>query len=485
MGADKQLVARDHKFRRRTFALITDILPHDLARVRAQGGHCRRAARIQHVAVQRDPAARTKPRAELHLRFPDHTAVFRRQAIDIALAVLRIHAAVCDHDIVFDGIFGHVRPDHTAVGGRQTVHAAAARVIVIYRRGIQAVAVKHRVAEQDVAGKRGGKLRAFGQGGGFGHIIIIHLRGDRTVLGNRNVPRAAGRLVNAAAIGTAGADVQHAVVVLHIVIMIMPVYPGDQIVFLEVKRLPVKFDHIIFARRDRVVEHDNLHIGVGVLEIVCKPAPAVVFVVPGFVVAVLERRHDVVHIADLKGVPDRAVQAFKQFLAVFAVHIVVVAHDIAHGQPHVFGVHILNVALEPRFIANIARVDQKCRLQAVCKAFHMLQPFAHTVLADLRIGDLQKAVRRARRDVGRLQCEIVPLGIAADGNVVGFRFIPRRCGHGDEPRFAIARKLKIAVFVGLDDVPAVGHTDIGKPLARAGNGDRTQIRAARGQQKIQ
>ncbi len=95
-----------------------------------------------------------------------------------------------------------------------------------------------------------------------------------------------------------------------------------------------------------MVKYNYLHIVAHIFKVVFEPSPAVVCRIARHIIGTfLERSDNIVNFTHIKGVPNRAVNAFKQLFAVGVLNIIVIAYNIFHGTAHCVGVHILNVLL--------------------------------------------------------------------------------------------------------------------------------------------
>ena len=172
--------------------------------------------------------------------------------------------------------------------------------------------------------------------------------------------------------------------------------PSDKIMLFQIKIFSVKRNNIIIIRRYIMIKYNNLHIRICICQIIFKPAPAVIFIIGRFSVRPgLKRCNNIMNIANLKGIPYRSVKAFEKLLTVFSVNIIVISDNVANRHTHILGIHILNMLFKPRLIADIACMNQKCRLVVFRNILKIIYPFANAVFTDFSIRNLKKAVRRA------------------------------------------------------------------------------------------
>ena len=205
-----------------------------------------------------------------------------------------------------------------------------------------------------------------------------------------------------------------------------------------------------------MIEHNDLHAGLDICQVVFQPLPAVVFIVArGIVRTGLERCDNIVDVAHIERIPHRTINALKERLSIFPSHIVVIADHIAHGNTHILRIHILDMLLQAILIADIARVDEEGRVGFLHRIPDMLNPRANTLCANFRIGNLQEGMIRLRGFLALVQPEIIGFPILCNRNVIVFRPVARGRCYRDEAALAVARQGICAVFIRFDHVAPV------------------------------
>ena len=241
----------------------------------------------------------------------------------------------------------------------------------------------------------------------------------------------------------------------------MPVYPSHQAVFLQIQLAAQAVAHlkaVLVRRAVIVVEHDHLHIGVGVFQIVLHPAPYVRVGVSAQIVHAVHHGGDhIVDVPHLEGVAHGAVDALEVRFAVAApIDVVVVAYGVAHRSGHVFTVHAGKVGAQAVLVTYIARVHDKRRARVLGGSLDVFYPLSHAAGAHFAVRDLQEGVIGVI-SIRLFQNEVVALLGVGHFYVIILRPIPRGDGDGDEPVLQPAVHDVVPVFVRLDHVLAVGH----------------------------
>ena len=155
--------------------------------------------------------------------------------------------------------------------------------------------------------------------------------------------------------------------------------PGQQIMLFQVCLCqPVgqhKAGFIVLAVI--VVEENHFFVRRDLSEVIAHICRHVAFRIFGLYIAMNDGGDDIMNAADLKGVHNRAVNAFKQRFAVFSpIDIVVVADGIPDGDAHGFIIHVTDMCPEAVNIADIAGVDDKGGVSFFHSPAQFFKPFS-------------------------------------------------------------------------------------------------------------